>query len=224
MRWSQPFHAFGTACWFVSTATTWTRSLSSSRVPTAPPETENLSDRMGRDCRTKKRYRKHRRERNETLECITFYSTRLARTTFPGRRISGGAPRKGLEGKRARRTGVRRCAGESRGRCHVAVQGQLALGRGEVARADPYVTSGAVKRWHVREWTTVVGEDAATPIRPNTVAAGKKTLSESSDPVDGSAPSQDMGMILRMWKAARRPRRRVNMFSTQQERSFRRSV
>lgn len=35
------------------------------------------------------------------------------------------------------------------------------------ARADPYVTSGAVKRWHVREWTTVAGEDAAMPIRPN---------------------------------------------------------
>jgi uncharacterized protein len=33
------------------------------------------------------------------------------------------------------------------------------------ARADPYVTSGVVKRWKVREWTTVVGEGAATPIR-----------------------------------------------------------
>lgn len=33
------------------------------------------------------------------------------------------------------------------------------------ARADPYVTSGTVKRWYVREWTTVAGEDAATPIR-----------------------------------------------------------
>jgi uncharacterized protein len=33
------------------------------------------------------------------------------------------------------------------------------------ARADPYVTSGVVKRWKVREWTTVVGEDAATPVR-----------------------------------------------------------
>lgn len=34
------------------------------------------------------------------------------------------------------------------------------------ARADPYVTSGVVKRWYVREWTTVVGEDAATPVKP----------------------------------------------------------
>jgi uncharacterized protein YciI len=34
------------------------------------------------------------------------------------------------------------------------------------AKADPYVTGGAVKRWYVREWTTVVGKDAATPVRP----------------------------------------------------------
>jgi uncharacterized protein len=32
------------------------------------------------------------------------------------------------------------------------------------ARADPYVVNGLVKKWHVREWATVVGEDAATPI------------------------------------------------------------
>ena len=34
------------------------------------------------------------------------------------------------------------------------------------ARRDPYVTSGLVKRWEVRPWTTVVGEKAATPVRP----------------------------------------------------------
>ena len=34
------------------------------------------------------------------------------------------------------------------------------------AREDPYVTSGAVKRWYVREWTTVVGKDAAVPVKP----------------------------------------------------------
>ena len=34
------------------------------------------------------------------------------------------------------------------------------------ARADPYVLNGLVKRWYVREWTTVAGEDAANPIRP----------------------------------------------------------
>ncbi len=37
------------------------------------------------------------------------------------------------------------------------------------ARTDPYVTSGIVKRWYVREWTTVAGESAATPVKPMTV-------------------------------------------------------
>jgi uncharacterized protein len=58
------------------------------------------------------------------------------------------------------------------------------------ARADPYVTSGAVKRWYVREWTTVVGETAAKPVRPD--AAAEKTAAE---------PSHDRAAILRMWKA-----------------------
>ena len=53
------------------------------------------------------------------------------------------------------------------------------------ARADPYVTSGTVKRWHVREWKTVAGEDSATPIRPNAVADKNKTKA----------------MIVRMWRA-----------------------
>ena len=33
------------------------------------------------------------------------------------------------------------------------------------AEADPYVTSGIVTAWHVLPWTTVVGEQAATPVR-----------------------------------------------------------
>ena len=32
----------------------------------------------------------------------------------------------------------------------------------QFATSDPYVTNGVVKAWRVREWTTVVGEDAAT--------------------------------------------------------------
>jgi len=36
----------------------------------------------------------------------------------------------------------------------------------DFARDDPYVTNGLVERWHVREWTTVVGDLAATPVRP----------------------------------------------------------
>ena len=32
------------------------------------------------------------------------------------------------------------------------------------AERDPYVTNGLVKRWRVREWTTVVGPDAEAPL------------------------------------------------------------
>lgn len=32
------------------------------------------------------------------------------------------------------------------------------------ARADPYVTQGVVSGWRVREWATVVGEGALTPL------------------------------------------------------------
>lgn len=32
------------------------------------------------------------------------------------------------------------------------------------ARADPYVLNGLVTNWRVREWTTVMGRDAAQPI------------------------------------------------------------
>jgi len=34
------------------------------------------------------------------------------------------------------------------------------------AAADPYVRSGLVTRWHVRAWTTVVGDEASTPVHP----------------------------------------------------------
>lgn len=36
----------------------------------------------------------------------------------------------------------------------------------DFARADPYVANGLVASWHVREWTTVVGDLASTPVRP----------------------------------------------------------
>ena len=32
------------------------------------------------------------------------------------------------------------------------------------AEADPYVINGLVRRWYVREWTTVAGRDAAMPV------------------------------------------------------------
>lgn len=34
------------------------------------------------------------------------------------------------------------------------------------AKTDPYVTQGLVKSWRVRPWTTVVGKDACTPVKP----------------------------------------------------------
>jgi len=74
------------------------------------------------------------------------------------------------------------------------VDGAVLLFRGDspevaekFAQADPYVTSGIVKRWYVREWTTVAGEDAATPVR--LPATGKKTPSGSSKPGGGSPSS-----------------------------------
>ena len=34
------------------------------------------------------------------------------------------------------------------------------------ARADPYVRNGLVTRWQVKPWHTVVGREAANPVRP----------------------------------------------------------
>jgi uncharacterized protein YciI len=34
------------------------------------------------------------------------------------------------------------------------------------AAADPYVAEGLVRSWRVTPWTTVVGADAASPVRP----------------------------------------------------------
>ncbi len=36
------------------------------------------------------------------------------------------------------------------------------------ASTDPYVVNGLVTRWWIREWLTVAGENAATPVRPAT--------------------------------------------------------
>ena len=55
------------------------------------------------------------------------------------------------------------------------VDGAVLLFRGEsqevaesFAKADPYVRNGLVKNWRVREWNTVVGMNAANPVRPST--------------------------------------------------------
>jgi uncharacterized protein YciI len=51
------------------------------------------------------------------------------------------------------------------------VDGAVLLFRGDssavaedFAARDPYVVNGVVKRWHIREWTTVIGAEAATPL------------------------------------------------------------
>ena len=53
------------------------------------------------------------------------------------------------------------------------VDGALVIFKGDspavaeqFVKADPYVANGLVKRWYVREWTTVAGDDATTPIKP----------------------------------------------------------
>jgi hypothetical protein len=52
------------------------------------------------------------------------------------------------------------------------VDGAVLLFRGSTpavavrfAAADPYVANGLVSRWHVREWTTVVGPEAEVPLK-----------------------------------------------------------
>ena len=34
------------------------------------------------------------------------------------------------------------------------------------ARSDPYVKNGLVRHWKVQPWNTVVGNEAANPVRP----------------------------------------------------------
>jgi uncharacterized protein YciI len=45
-------------------------------------------------------------------------------------------------------------------------QGDSPAAAERFAASDPYVKNGLVTRWRVRKWTTVVGEGAATPVRP----------------------------------------------------------
>lgn len=37
----------------------------------------------------------------------------------------------------------------------------------EFATSDPYVANGLIESWRVREWTTVIGDLAITPLRPS---------------------------------------------------------
>lgn len=40
------------------------------------------------------------------------------------------------------------------------------------AAADSYVTGGVVTSWSARPWTTVVGKEGATPVRPYARSGG----------------------------------------------------
>ena len=46
----------------------------------------------------------------------------------------------------------------------IVFSGDSAAVAEEFATADPYVRNGLVTKWWVREWTTVVGRDAAQPV------------------------------------------------------------
>ncbi len=46
-------------------------------------------------------------------------------------------------------------------------QGESPAAAKRFAEADPYVRNGLVKSWRVRPWTTVVGDGASNPIRPD---------------------------------------------------------
>ena len=45
-------------------------------------------------------------------------------------------------------------------------QGDTAAAAERFAAADPYVANGLVRRWRVLPWATVVGPQAAAPLRP----------------------------------------------------------
>ncbi len=46
-------------------------------------------------------------------------------------------------------------------------QGETPAAAEAFAAGDPYVRHGLVTRWRVRPWTTVVGEEACSPVRPS---------------------------------------------------------
>ena len=48
-------------------------------------------------------------------------------------------------------------------------QGESSKAAEDFAKADPYVINGAVTSWHVREWTTVVGDNPSLKVDPNTL-------------------------------------------------------
>jgi uncharacterized protein len=70
----------------------------------------------------------------------------------------------------------------------------------DFAKADPYVTGGAVKRWYVREWTTVVGDEAATPVHSDLAAGAPQATSPAPQPAKSQRPEGGSNEVLRLWK------------------------
>ena len=54
-------------------------------------------------------------------------------------------------------------------RAYLLFRGESPSAASAFAAADPYVLNGLVKSWSVREWTTVVGDSASTPVRPDAI-------------------------------------------------------
>jgi uncharacterized protein YciI len=44
-------------------------------------------------------------------------------------------------------------------------KGDSAAAAEDFAKNDPYVKNGLVKRWYIRKWMTVAGDQAANPVR-----------------------------------------------------------
>lgn len=87
------------------------------------------------------------------------------------------------------------------------IDGAVLLFKGEspsvaedFARVDPYVTSGAVRRWHVREWNTVAGDQAVNPIHPEGAASNSQATALTPDAGKSWLPPWASGGILRLWK------------------------
>lgn len=51
----------------------------------------------------------------------------------------------------------------------ILFQGDSPKAAVDFATADPYVLSGLVTRWRVREWTTVVGDNASVKVDLNSL-------------------------------------------------------
>lgn len=51
-------------------------------------------------------------------------------------------------------------------RAYLLFQGDSPKAAEDFAKADPYVKNGLIQKWEVRHWMTVVGDQAASPVKP----------------------------------------------------------